>query len=124
MECKKFETCEQFEDCEVLIHPQFRVLNESDISSFIDGCRKQDKVTLEGIGHMIGGRGKSTVSRILSGKNSFSISDVIIILRYFGYELLISKLEVNGENFSQEDYELDQKVMEFEEDIELKFKEK
>lgn len=125
MQCEKCCDCDKFENCDEaneVINFSMRILQESDINEFVNNLRKYKKISLEGLGRMIN-RDKGSVSRIFDGKDNmhFRVSELIIILRYFGYELSIQKFDIPGECYNEEDYRLEQKIMEFEEDIEENF---
>lgn len=84
----------------------------------INRLRKKEKVTVEGIGHIIGVQ-KPTASKIIHGQVSLSVEKLIKILSYFGYELLICEKYIHEDYFpSLEEHYEQQENIALAEDIE------
>ena len=92
-----------------------------DYVDIINMLRKREKITVEGIGHIIGVQ-KSTASKILRGQVSISTEKLIKILRYFGYELLICEKEIHEDYIPTiEEHHLNQEVWALAEEIRERF---
>lgn len=94
----------------------FRVFEEEFILNFIESLRKKNKISYAGIGRIIG-CDRSQALRVLRGDYRMDIKKAIKILRYFDYELLISKIDVNVDSALPQDFEADQEALEAEVDI-------
>lgn len=92
---------------------QMRFFSEKEIVNFLKNLIKEQKLTHADIGYLFN-LDDSTVSDLLRGKYHLNVDRLILLLRYFGYELLISKLDVDENTALYEDYELDQDMIDFE----------
>jgi len=94
-----------------------RISKVEDYVEIINRLRKKEKVTVEGIGHIIGVQ-KPTASKILRGQVSLSAEKLMKILTYFGYELLICEKDIHEDYMpSPEEYYEQQEMVTLEEDI-------
>ncbi|MEQ8192381.1 MAG: helix-turn-helix transcriptional regulator [Candidatus Eremiobacterota bacterium] len=92
---------------------QMRFFSEKEIADFLKNLIKTQGLTHADIGYLFN-LDDSTVSDLLRGKYHLNVDRLILLLRYFGYELLISQLDVDENTALNEDYDLDQDMIDFE----------
>lgn len=93
-----------------------RVFEEGYVLNFIESLRKKNKISYAGIGRIVGCN-RSMALKLMRGDIKLDLKRAVKLLRYFGYEFLISKVSIDEECSSIKDYELDQEVIEAEIDI-------
>jgi transcriptional regulator with XRE-family HTH domain len=84
---------------------------KEDYLAFFEIQRKKMKISLEGIGKVIGVN-KPTASKIFRGKLGLSTDKLIKLLDFFGYQLIVSEL------IADEDYGMTMTVEEYQKDLE------
>lgn len=94
---------------------QFRFFEENYVLNFIESLRKEKKITYAAIGRILNCK-RNTALRLMRGEIRLDLKRAMILLRYFGYEFVISEL-TNQCDFP-EDYKLDQEALGAEFDIE------
>jgi transcriptional regulator with XRE-family HTH domain len=102
---------EEFEEKRELL--QIRFFTEEEVVGFLKSFIKKKGLTHADIGYLFN-LDDSTVSDLLRGKYHLNVDRLILLLRYFGFELLISELDLNENNALNQDYELDQDMCDFE----------
>ncbi|MEQ8192663.1 MAG: helix-turn-helix transcriptional regulator [Candidatus Eremiobacterota bacterium] len=117
---------EYLEDGTIITHPNEYVLSKKeDYLALFEICRKKMKISLEGIGKVIGVN-KTTVSKIFRGKLGLSADKLIKLLDFFDYELIASEL-IGGDDYAMsmtvQDYEKDLERWELQNEITEKYKE-
>lgn len=110
----------------IMTHPeQYTLSNRESYLSLLENCRKKMKISLEGIGKIIGVN-KPTASKIFRGKLGLSTEKLIKLLDFFGYELIASEL-IRDENYAMfmgdEEYQKDVERWDLQDEITEKYKE-
>lgn len=93
-----------------------RVFEEGYVLNFIESLRKEHKISYAGIGRIVNCN-RSMALKLMRGDIKLDLKRAIKLLRYFGYEFLISKIDIDAEDFLPQDIEADQEAMEAEIDI-------
>jgi len=110
----------------IMTHPEQYTFSEREsYLSFLENCRKKMKISLEGIGKVIGVN-KPTASKIFRGKLGLSTEKLIKLLDFFGYELIASEL-IRDENYvmfmSDKEYQKDVERWDLQAEITEKYSE-
>lgn len=117
---------EYLEDGNIIVQPNEYVFSrKEDYLAFFEIYRKKMKISLEGIGKVIGVN-KPTASKIFRGKLGLSADKLIKLLNFFGYQLIASEL-IGGDDYAMsmtvQDYEKDLERWELQNEITEKYKE-
>lgn len=117
---------EYLEDGNIITHPDEYVLSKTDdYLALLEICRKKMKISLEGIGKVIGVN-KPTASKIFRGKLGLSADKLIKLLDFFGYRLIASELIYDddyGMNMTVKEYQKDLEREELQDEIKDKYSE-
>lgn len=93
-----------------------RVFKEGYVLNFIESLRKEHKISYAGIGRIVNCN-RSMALKLMRGDIKLDLKRAIKLLRYFGYEFLISKIDVDADTALSQDIEANQEALEAEFDI-------
>lgn len=94
----------------------YRVFEEGYVLNFIESLRKEHKISYAGIGRIVNCN-RSMALKLMRGDIKLDLKRAIKLLRYFGYEFLISKIDFDADIALSQDIEANQEAFDAEFDI-------